>query len=158
MKHTYIPRSMKLCAWPRTIDALWGARVLGLGTDAGSYARQATGQLQSQLVKDPVKKHPYLWIDLDIAACDSHTDTSAPDHQQLSCSTAPAVLGLERTPCTNKLYQRYSRSSLLGSCDTLPNHSLGKEEARGHVLGTPMRRTRSTCPSAHTLVDGPFIE
>lgn len=32
--------------------ALWGARVFGFGTGAQSYASQATGELQLELVKD----------------------------------------------------------------------------------------------------------
>jgi len=91
---------------------------------------QATGELQSQLVRDTAKRPSYWCIDLGLAACNSHTDTSVSDHQQYSCFTAPAALGSERTPCTKMLQQRYSGKIFLS---TLPNHSLGKGEGRARI-------------------------
>lgn len=51
--------SMRQCTWSREIyRAMWGAQLPGLGTSAQSYASQATGELQSQRVRDVARNFP----------------------------------------------------------------------------------------------------
>lgn len=159
MKHTFIPRSMIYAV--QNDRALAGSPILWIG-NLSFALRQASLKISIPAGQGYCEDTTILGDWLGFAACDSHTDTSAPNHQQYSCFTAPAALGLEGTPCTKSSHKRYSGYSLFNICDTFPSHSLGKRERQARVicLCTELDEPAQVCifvPTARLLAKGRIL-